>query len=400
MVNMVAEYMTHSGDDALVANAARVSFAKETMLVDIESAATSVPARTDENAHKVDAFVEYLQKEYASFSEEALAYPDHRLVNFLADEYHLLPFRHPHITLRCKVPLFVARQIGKHQIGMTWSEESRRYITSDVELFFPEVWRAKADNVKQGSSSEEVKLNTYGNGFCVLCGNDVPRKSSGPRGKWCSEKCRASHRREVDPDFRLSGAKYNAAKRGIGFHLERGDVEWVTKCPILGIDLDYTNKATTDNSPSLDRIDPAKDYTKENVWVISNKANRMKNDASHEELVQFARNILLRFNGQVVPEDGTARAACKHMIGVYNDLLEQGVAAEQARMVLPQNMMVNFVWTGSLLAWFHLYDQRTGHGAQRETAEFAEMVKREIAPLYPASWEALEEYCRNFELED
>lgn len=256
MVNMVAEYMAHSGDDSLIANAARVSFAKETMLVDIESASASVPDRTDDNAHKVDAFVEYLRKEYASFAEEALAYPDHRLVNFLADEYHLLPFRHPHITLRCKVPLFVARQIGKHQVGFTWSEESRRYIDSKPEFFYPDVMRARAGNVKQGSASE-----------------------------------------------------------------------------------------------------PA-DTTVELEWYV-----------------------------------GVA-------MGAYEKMLADGVAPELARMVLPQNMMVNFVWTGSLLAWFHLYDQRTGHGAQRETAEFAELVKSNIAPLYPAAWAALEEYARNFKLEE
>lgn len=265
MVNMVAEYMTHSGDDSLIANAARVSFAKETMLVDIESAAASVDVRTDRNAYKVAAFLEYIQKEYERASEEALAYPDHRLVNFLADEYHLLPFRHPHITLRCKVPLFVARQLGKSQVGFTWSEESRRYIDSEPEFWWPDKWRKRAADKKQGSTDEEVTT--------LL-----------------------------------------------------DDTSW---------------------TPQL----------------VANEASTAALEA-------------------------------------YRTLLEGGVAPELARMVLPQNMMVNFVWTGSLLAWFHLYDQRTGYGAQREAAEFAELVKSAIAPLYPAAWAALEEHARNFKLEE
>lgn len=112
MTKMVADYMTHSGDDSLVANAARVSFAKETMLVDINSAVPSFPKITEDNRLKVEEFRKYVEPMLASGETEALAYPDHRLINFLAEEYHLLPFRHPHITMRCKVPLFVARQLG------------------------------------------------------------------------------------------------------------------------------------------------------------------------------------------------------------------------------------------------------------------------------------------------
>lgn len=87
-------------------------------------------------------------------------------------------------------------------------------------------------------------------------------------------------------------------------------------------------------------------------------------------------------------------------VAMYKDMLANGVAPEMARMILPQNMMVNWVWTGSLLSWFHLYDQRTGHGAQAEAVEFAELIKKEIAPLYPAAWAALEKNCRNFKIEE
>ena len=63
----------------------------------------------------------------------------------------------------------------------------------------------------------------------------------------------------------------------------------VSHCPIFGTPLDWSRHrgngtVTTDGSPSLDRIDPSKGYIKGNVWIISYRANRIKNDATHEEL--------------------------------------------------------------------------------------------------------------------
>ena len=60
------------------------------------------------------------------------------------------------------------------------------------------------------------------------------------------------------------------------------------KCPVLGIDLKYSdigsNKYQTDNSPSLDRINPKKGYTKDNVIIMSNLANRIKTDATADQI--------------------------------------------------------------------------------------------------------------------
>ena len=79
---------------------------------------------------------------------------DTKLINYLAEHGHLLPFRHPVATLRINCPIFVLRQLGKHQVGFSWSEVSRRYITSHPEYHLPSEWRTTAENVKQGSSSE------------------------------------------------------------------------------------------------------------------------------------------------------------------------------------------------------------------------------------------------------
>jgi len=86
-------------------------------------------------------------KEHEEFDSEK----DSRLIHYLAKHEHLLPFRHPHITLRLYTPIFVLRQLGKHQVGFSWSEVSRRYISSEPEFWYPEEIRTRPDNIKQGS---------------------------------------------------------------------------------------------------------------------------------------------------------------------------------------------------------------------------------------------------------
>jgi thymidylate synthase (FAD) len=73
----------------------------------------------------------------------------------------------------------------------------------------------------------------------------------------------------------------------------------------------------------------------------------------------------------------------------YNDLLEAGVAPEQARMVLPQNTMTEWYWSGSLMAFARVCKQRLDPHAQAETREVAEGIDKECADLFPVSWSAL-----------
>ena len=221
MTAQTVEYICHSGSDLLVVNSARVSFSKESK----------------------------------EFNDK-----DEKLINFLAREKHLLPFRHPSLTLRCKAPMFVARQLGKHQTGMSWSEESRRYIKTEPEFYWPDKWRKAADNVKQGSSDETHDM-------VILYG------TGGKNGLTDLEDC-------------------------------------------------------------------------------------------VKEIVE-------------------------EVLSLYNTLIKEGVAPEQARMILPQNVMINWVWTGTLLAWVHLIKERTSPTAQRETKEFAKMVEKIVREHYPISAGAL-----------
>ena len=228
---MKVEYMTHSGNDLLVVNAARASFGKES---DWEY----------EQGTTVDG---------CTYTVYHLSDRDKKLIDYLAREKHILPFRHPQVTLRCKAPIFLARQLGKHQVGMSWSEESRRYITTPPEFFWPDKFRLKADNIKQGS------------------GENVPDE------------------------------------------VEQTCTEQIKNAICVAVD-------------------------------------------------------------------------------TYHELLGLNVAPELARMILPQNMFVTWVWTGSLLSFYQLYKLRAEAHAQKEARDFAEMIKAEVSKLYPESWAALERH--------
>ena len=108
------------GTDLSVVNAARVSFAKESN----------------------------------EFSKQ-----DAKLIHYLAKHNHWSPFGHASMQFRIKAPIFVARQLVKHQIGLVWNEVSRRYVDDEPEFYIPSEWRLKADDKKQGSSDETIEYN-------------------------------------------------------------------------------------------------------------------------------------------------------------------------------------------------------------------------------------------------
>ena len=105
------------GSDLTVANAARVSFAK----------------------HK-----------------EELDEGDEKLIKYLAKHGHWSPFSHVSIQFKIDAPIFVARQLQKHQVGLAWNEVSRRYVDTEPEFYSPTEWRRRAVDKKQGSLSEPV----------------------------------------------------------------------------------------------------------------------------------------------------------------------------------------------------------------------------------------------------
>jgi thymidylate synthase (FAD) len=114
---ITATYKQHMGNDLMVINAARVSFAKES----------------------------------AMFNDK-----DAGLISYLAKHNHKSPFNHTGVTFHVKAPIFVARQLVKHEY-MPWNEVSRRYVDDEPEFYKPDVWRGRSADKKQGSEGV-VKL--------------------------------------------------------------------------------------------------------------------------------------------------------------------------------------------------------------------------------------------------
>lgn len=91
----------------------------------------------------------------------------------------------------------------------------------------------------------------------------------------------------------ISNSKRRARKIGVAYTLTRDDIIAVfpEECPLLGIPFAFTQGKTVPASPSLDRKDSSKGYTPDNVWVISAKANRIKSDATTEEISMLVENL-------------------------------------------------------------------------------------------------------------
>lgn len=212
---MSVDYITHMGNDETVCNAARVSFDKTADMFTVQQ--------------------------------------NERLINYLARHNHWSPFSHCTVQMRFTAPIFVARQLAKHQVGFSWNEISRRYVDSKPSFWYPESCelRMKAENVKQGSSS-------------------------------------SIHPKSME-------------------------------------------------------------YMRE--W---------------DELTDRAEKL-------------------------YNTMVEDGVCAEQARAILPQSMITQWIWTGSLYAWSRMYKLRSDSHAQVEVQWYAYDVDRIVCNLFPMSWRALKE---------
>lgn len=84
---------------------------------------------------------------------------DEKLIKYLAKHNHWSPFGHAQLQFHIKAPVFVARQLVKHQVGLVWNEVSRRYVDYEPEFYIPKVWRKRASDKKQGSSEETTEYN-------------------------------------------------------------------------------------------------------------------------------------------------------------------------------------------------------------------------------------------------
>lgn len=122
---MKVELLSHFGDDLMVVNAARVSYGKSK----------------------------------CSFDER-----DARLIKYLVDHGHTSPFRHPQLQFRINCPIFVERQLFKHQVGLTANSISGRYVDFSDEYWIPDRFRLQSKDSKQGS---EGLVDGERNGYFV-----------------------------------------------------------------------------------------------------------------------------------------------------------------------------------------------------------------------------------------
>jgi thymidylate synthase (FAD) len=134
---MKAELLAHFGDDLMVVNAARVSYGK---------------------------------------SKSELDEKDARLINFLVKHGHTSPFRHPQFQFRVSCPIFVERQLFKHQVGLTANSISGRYVDFSDEYWIPSILRRQSGDSKQGSagplgSSENEKFVSKISSLVESCRN-------------------------------------------------------------------------------------------------------------------------------------------------------------------------------------------------------------------------------------
>jgi thymidylate synthase (FAD) len=118
---MKVELLEIFGNDDMVANAARVSFGKEASNYTVEQ--------------------------------------NEKLIKYLAEHNHTSPFRHPQIQYRITCPIFVERQLFKHQVGLTANSISGRYVDFQDNYYKIEDFRIQSKSSKQGSAGDLDKLN-------------------------------------------------------------------------------------------------------------------------------------------------------------------------------------------------------------------------------------------------
>ena len=176
---------------------------------------------------------------------------DEKLIKYLAKHNHWSPFGHCSLQFHIKAPIFVARQLVKHQVGLVWNEISRRYVDTEPEFYEVDKWRGKPVDKKQGSN---------------------------------------------------------------------GEIENQDPCSI--------SKKMVEN------------------------------------------NALI----------------------AYNSLLDAGVAPEQARMVLPQSLMTEWYWSGTLYAFARVCNLRCAEDSQYETRLVASEIDKQCEKKFPISWPELRKW--------
>ena len=131
--------------------------------------------------------------------------------------------------------------------------------------------------------------------FSYIIKND-PSKGVRDKCKKCSAERAAKERQRRKNDWKhkptlamFNNSKQRAKVAGIEHTISIDDIVIPDMCPVLGVKLDVGDRKRKGNAPSIDRIDNTKGYTKENIMIVSNRANILKNDATIDELIMIGK---------------------------------------------------------------------------------------------------------------
>jgi thymidylate synthase (FAD) len=155
---MNVELLEVHGTDLSVVNAARVSLNKwhDEFVTDAKAAALKSRA---EACYELDCELyeetSWFQRIFAQKPrQQPSPASDEKLLSYLARSGHESPFFHVGMSLRVTAPIFVARQLMRHQIGLATNEVSRRYVNDLPSTWSPRAWREAVAGVKQGSGGK------------------------------------------------------------------------------------------------------------------------------------------------------------------------------------------------------------------------------------------------------
>lgn len=132
---------------------------------------------------------------------------------------HWIPFGHPHITLRMEAPVPIRTQCFKHKIGYVESEESRRYISSTPALYIPDVFRAAAASVKQGSGEAHKDSDFWKHRYAVACTKAIQLYEDMIQTGICPEQARFVLPQGCEVNWVWTGSLYAYAN----FYNQRSD---------------------------------------------------------------------------------------------------------------------------------------------------------------------------------
>jgi hypothetical protein len=130
--------------------------------------------------------------------------------------------------------------------------------------------------------------------YCKVC--DKTHRNT-EKYKSYSSEWKINYRKNNLEKILILSAKSRASKKNIPFSIIESDIIIPEYCPILGLKLKSQRKFIGENSPTLDRIDNILGYIPGNIVVISNRANRLKNDATLEEIYQLSKFYLKNYKG-------------------------------------------------------------------------------------------------------